>query len=87
MSERVLGKNVKRLMAYKVSRDAIPDGGGMVAGIAFILDRERMIETSRKALEWVDASIQAIRDTYDNPYGDDEETIAGAILEKIEGKK
>ena len=84
MSERILGPNMKRLLAFKVSRDAIPNGGGVASGIAFLLNPEKMAETSRKALEWCDQAIAAVRATPDNPYGNNEEDIAAAILKRID---
>lgn len=84
MSERILGPNMKRLLAFKVSRDAIPNGGGIAAGVAFLLDPQLVAETSRKALEWCDQAIAAVRATPDNPYGNNEENIAAAILNRID---
>jgi len=79
-----MGKNLKRLLAYKVSRDAIPNGGGFVAGLEFLMDKERMIQVSRDALAWIELAIVTIKIAPDNPYGDDDEAICAAILEKIE---
>lgn len=84
MTERKLGPNMKRLLAMRVAREAIPAGGGIADGMNFLLDRQRMIETSRKALEWCDLAVTAIRSAPDNPYGNDEEAIAGAILANAE---
>lgn len=83
MSERKLGANLKRLLAMRVAREAIPPGGGLGAGIDFLLNPERVKETTHKALEWCDQAIAAVRVAPDNPYGDDEETIAGVILEQV----
>jgi len=82
-SERKLGKNMKRLLAIKVSRDAIPNGGGFASGLEFLMNPERIKEVSLKSLEWCDQAIAAVKSAPDNPYGDDEEVIAGAILEKM----
>lgn len=87
MSERKLGPNVKRLMAFKVSRDAIPSGGGFEDGIKALTTPGRMSELSRNALVWVDEAIAVMRTAHDNPYGDDEEIIAGAILAEIEKRE
>jgi hypothetical protein len=86
MSERKLGANMKRFLAYKVSRDAIPDGGGFAAGLDFLMNPQRMKEVSLKALEWCDQAIAAVKSAPDNPYGDDEETIAGVILAGIDAR-
>ena len=68
----------------KVARDAIPDGGGVAAGIDFLLNPERIRETTRAAFEFVQEAIDAVRAAPDNPYGDDEEAIAKHIVEEIE---
>ena len=81
-----MGKNVKRLLAYKVSRDAIPNGGGLGAGIDFLLNPERMKQVSREALGWIEQALFAVKSAPDNPYGDDDEVIAGAILSKLDAK-
>lgn len=86
MGERTLGPNMKRFLAVKVSRDAIPDGGGFADGIEFLLNPGRMADVSRKALEWCDQCIAAVKSAPDNPYGDDEEVIAGVILAQLEAK-
>ena len=85
-----MGPNVKKLVAHKVALDAIPSGGGLQAGIAFLMDKYRIIETTRKAQEWVAQAIALVKTAPDNQYGDDDEAIAGAILQGIkerQGKK
>lgn len=83
MNGRKLGKNMKRLLAVRVSREAIPPGGGFAAGLDFLMNPERMKEVTRQSLEWCDQAIAAVRAAPDNPYGDDEETIAGVILAQL----
>lgn len=83
---RTIGPNFKRLMAYKVAREAVPPGGGMASAIQSIVTPGRLSELSRDALVWCDAAIDAIRSAPDNPYGNDEETIAGAILNELDKK-
>jgi len=84
-NNKPMGKNVKRLLVLKVSRDAIPTGGGFAAGIEFLLNKERMIDVNRKAIAWIEEALAAVKATPDNPYGDDDELIAQAILNKLEG--
>lgn len=83
MIDRKLTPNIKRLLAYKVSRDAIPAGGGLAAGLDFLMNTERIVEVSRNALAWIDAAIAVVKTAPDNPYGDDDEAIAGAILDQL----
>lgn len=84
MSERKLGPNMKRLLAVKVSRDAIPSGGGFADGLSLFLEPGKLAAVSRNALAWIDEAISAVKAAPDNPYGDNEETIAAAILEKLD---
>lgn len=84
-----MGTNVKKLVIHKISRDAIPDGGGVADGIAFLSDKKRIADGFRKATEWVTGAISAVRLAAEpNPWKNaDEEAIAGEILRKIEDKR
>lgn len=86
-ADRKLGPNAKNLLTMFIARESVPDGGGLADGLKFFTDaehRKRVIET---AMTNLDLSIAAIRAAPDNPYGDDEEVIAAAILLAIELKK
>lgn len=85
--KRKIGPNLKKLMAHKMAIDAVPPGGGLWSAIEVLMSTEKMRENAQRALEWALLSINAVRCAIDNPYGDDEETIAGAILQKIEERK
>jgi len=89
MTDRKIGPNLKKLMIRKMARDAVPPGTGnpMGAAIESMSDKGRMIALLREALVWCDEAISVMRSAPDNPYGDDEEVIAGAILAEIEKKK
>lgn len=80
---RKIGANVKRLAALKVSRDVVPSGGGLADVMDFIKDHQRFVDANKAAFEWVFTSIDAIKALPDNPYGDDDEIIAGEILNKL----
>ena len=41
--KRKLGPNAKRLLAHKMSVDAIPAGGGLADGIKFLSSKESII--------------------------------------------
>lgn len=88
MADRILGPNMLRLMSYKVARDLHPPGsGGIGAAMNNLRDAlvsDRMADINRQALEWCDQAIEVMRSAPDNPYGDDEETIAGAIVAELE---
>lgn len=81
---RKRGPYFMELVHRRVARDAIPDGGGVGAGIDFLLNPERIRETTRAAFEFVQEAVDAVRAAPDNPYGDDEEAIAKHIVEEIE---
>lgn len=81
MNNRKLGPNERRLLTYFAARVAIPPGGGMQAAISAI---KNLGEVTRVALAEMDQAIAVIKAAPDNPYGDDNEIIAGAILLTLE---
>lgn len=85
----MIGPNVKKLMAIKVAKEAIPSGGNFVDGVNFLVDKERVIRTMRDSYTWVLEAIQLVRNACEpNPYKDaDDETIANVILKQIEERK
>ena len=86
-NQRILGANMKKLLARVVARNAIPPGGGMADAIDSIITPGKLSKISKKSLDWIDEQIQAIRSAPDNTYGNDEETIAGAILARLAERK
>lgn len=84
---RKLSENVRKLASLKASRDAMPDGAGLADAMEFIMDRTRFIETMKASVIWAFEAIDAVKASPDNPYGDDDEEIAGAILAQINFKK
>ena len=80
---RKLGPNMKKLLIRKVAVDAIPSGGGFADGVELFTTPGKLVRLSREALVWIDLAIEAIKSAPDNPYGEDEETIAGVILAKL----
>lgn len=85
MSDTV-GPNVKRLIIHKMAMDAIPDGGGFADGIDFLLSG-KLGESAKSATAWVKEALRVFKTAPDNPFGDDDEAIAGAILQKIEERQ
>lgn len=83
-----MGPNVKKLVIYKVSRDAIPDGGGVAAGIAFLSDKKMIADGFRNATEWVDNAIAVVRLAAEpNPWKNaDDESIAEEILRRVKNR-
>lgn len=81
-SGRKIGPNLKRLMIIAMARIAVPpkSPNPMASAIEALKDSANV---ARRALEWCDEAMAAVRSAPDNPYGSDEETIAGAILDKL----
>lgn len=80
----MIGPNVKKLIIWKMSRDAIPPGGGFVDGIRFLSNPKEIVKIAKAAEEWVKTAILAVKQARDNSYGNDDEAIAGEIIRRIE---
>jgi predicted membrane chloride channel (bestrophin family) len=85
--KRKIGPNLKKLMAHKMAIDMIPPGGDPFAFVETIMDGKKHAAIAGAALEWAILAVNAVRSAIDNPYGDDEEAIAGEILKQIEERK
>jgi hypothetical protein len=81
--------NVKKLFILRMSRQAVPDGGGLSDGIDFFLDGEKRRVIMANSKEWVRKAIDAVRDGGEpNPWCNaDDETIAAEILRRVEKEK
>lgn len=79
--------NVNKLIARKMAIDAIPAGGGLGDGLRFLASAESIMDGHKKAKEWVEQAIAAVKGAPDNPYGDDDEVIAAEILRRINERK
>jgi hypothetical protein len=79
----VIGPNVKKLIAHKMSLDAIPPGGGIADGVSFLLSG-KLGESAKAASEWVRRAIATVKAAPDNPFGDDDEAIAAELLRRID---
>jgi hypothetical protein len=80
------GPNVTKLIMKFVTREAIPPGGGLADGIEFFTNPEKRKKVLTAAEVYAVEAIRVIKTAPDNPYGDDDEAIAGMILEKIAQK-
>lgn len=81
------GPNMKKLLTQFIAREAIPPGEGLNAGLAFFTDEEHRKQVIEKAEVKMNDAIKAVKTAFDNPYGDDDEAIAEAVLKQIEEKK
>ena len=86
---RPLGHNAKRLIAIKMARNAIPDGGGFEDGLRFLSNKDLIVASAKEAAKWVADAIDAVRAAAEpNPFKSaTDEEIAGEILHKIESRK
>jgi phosphosulfolactate phosphohydrolase-like enzyme len=57
------------------------------AGLDFLMNKERVIEGAQKATAWVQGAIAVIKTSPDNPFGDDDEAIAGEILKRLKERR
>lgn len=80
-----MGPNFKKLVCHKMSVDAIPPNGGLMDGIRFL--QGDIAGAAREAQAWVRKAIDAVKAAPNNPYGDDDEVIAGEILRQIEERQ
>ena len=88
MSDKVeFGPNVQKLLMRFIAREAVPPGGGLAAGAKFFLDEDYRRKAMERARENMQTAFEAVRAAPDNPHGDDEEAIAGAILSMLAEKE
>ena len=78
------GPNVTKLITKFIARTAIPAGGGLADGLEFFTNPEHRKQVLAKAEADAIKLIQIIKDTPDNPYGDDDEVIAAVLVEKLD---
>lgn len=83
-----IGPNAKKLLSYRMAQLAIPDGTPhpIAAGARAILDPGRFAQLSREAADWVQAAIAVVKTAPDNPYGEDDEAIAGELVRRLEDR-
>jgi hypothetical protein len=85
-----LGPNVRRLFFEFMSVEMIPHGSDnpLATGLASIMKLAQPGNgIAKRAEEKTTAAISAVKLSKDNPYGDDDEAIAQAILEAVDAKK
>lgn len=82
------GPNVRKLIAKRVSVLAIPSSlstrDAFEAGFSFLIDKNKIIDATRKATTEIEQAIAAVKSAPDNQLGDDDEAIAGEILRQID---
>jgi len=80
-----IGPNIKKLAIQKMSREAIPKGGGIIDGINFLKNPKKMAKTFKESVYWARATCLALRQAGEpNPFKNaDDEIIAGEILRRL----
>lgn len=81
-----MSSNVMRLVATIAASKAIPSNSqnGLVDGIQWLKDAERRNRDLQESFEEAKSYINLIKAASSNPYGDDDEAIAGAILDRLQ---
>lgn len=79
-----MGPNVRKLLYAAIAKLAVGNGKGVQGGIDLFLVPGRLQAFTRQSLKFVDDALDAVKTANDNPYGDDDEAIAAAILRKTE---
>jgi hypothetical protein len=87
MDGQPMGPNVKKLLIEMIAVEAVPAGRGFGGALEYFLQPEQMNDVNRRAMQKVEDALDAIKAAPDNPYGTDDEVIAGAILSQIEAKR
>ena len=74
------GPNVKKLIVHKMSLLMVPPAGGLAETVALMAKPGGIGGAAKEATVWVEQAIAAAKAAPGNPYGDDDEAIAGEIL-------
>ena len=84
-----LGPNIKKLIGHKVALQMIPPGTAnpIIAGFKAIMTPGLLSKHIEEAITWIQATFEVIKTAPDNPYGDDDEAIAGKLVHDIEERK
>lgn len=87
--KRKLTESIKRLAMTITAKEAIPDGGGISAGIGFLSDPLRFKEGVMEGFRQAFLAIDAVRSASEpNPWKDStDEEIAAEIMRQIEERK
>jgi hypothetical protein len=85
----MIGPDVRKLIASKAALLMIPPGtqNGLATAIGAFTKPGNVVAVTRQATEWVQTAIRAVKEAPDNPYGDDDEAIAGEILRQVSSRR
>lgn len=83
----MMGPNVKKLIVRRMAQLMIPDGAGLPDALRELANPGNIGKRAREATAWVKDVINVVKTAPDNPYGNDDEAIAGEILKQIDERK
>jgi hypothetical protein len=75
--------NFDKLVVYKIFLIAVPPDGGLNDALGLFLTPGYLGDVAAQATDWAKAAIAAVKESPDNPYGDDDEAIAGEIMRRV----
>lgn len=84
---KVIGPNVRKLICHRMSSIIVPPNGGPKDVFEAITTPNRLTQVARESTEWVEQAFAAVKSAPNNPFGNDDEAIAGEILRRIEERK
>lgn len=89
MGDELIGPNVRKLIAHKMSLDAVPAGGGFTSALNFLSRKENIAASAKSAKDWVKAALRAVREARQpNPWAlATDEEIAGYLLAEIDKRQ
>lgn len=79
--------NIQQLILWRVSYEAVPAGGGLADGIAWILDAEVRKRTFADAKVWVEGAIRVMKAEFLDMSDQTDEFVAGRLLVHIQLKR
>lgn len=84
-NHKPIGANVRRLMIEFSSTLAVRSGSGtpMQNALNILAKPGGIAGNMREALRQTELALEAMKAAPDNPYGNDDEAIAGEILEEL----
>lgn len=83
-----MGPNAKKLFIRRLSIIAIPGGGDpLQQGAEFLTNPGSFKTGAAEALAFVRSAIAQVKAAPDNPYGDDDEAIAAALLQMADERE
>ncbi|MFA5767618.1 MAG: hypothetical protein WC919_06875 [Candidatus Paceibacterota bacterium] len=84
---KVIGPNVRKLICHRMSSIIVPPNGGPKDVFEAITTPNKLTQIAKESAVWVEEALAAIKSAPDNPFGGDDEAIAGEILRRLEERK